>query len=266
MTLEIMPYSTINQVVNDYQSAVELIKTGYQNLSTAQSRLKSICQHPSVLPENRSIYDLQDTISRVLNKAKADAWAGLLQKTQAPKFMTESRHNEFMRDLGNPAKLPEITIETVQDFINNLIASAPKMLLDFIKETFDWLQPKGWRSDKYKTNEKSKYEIQEKLIMTWMFEPRDKWGYGPKLSYRSEQSLRSMDAAFHLMDGKGIPKNGNAAYSAIRIAEQEKRLDAETDYFKFKWYNNGNCHIVFKRLDLVQRMNQIAGENLLKPN
>lgn len=35
----------------------------------------------------------------------------------------------------------------------------------------------------------------------------------------------------------------------------------ETEYFKFKCYKNGNLHLEFKRSDLVDTLNQIAGDN-----
>jgi hypothetical protein len=31
-----------------------------------------------------------------------------------------------------------------------------------------------------------------------------------------------------------------------------------------KWYKNGNCHIEFKRMDLVAELNKRAGGNRLK--
>lgn len=39
----------------------------------------------------------------------------------------------------------------------------------------------------------------------------------------------------------------------------------ETAYFRFRCFKNGNLHIEFKRLDLVARLNQVAGGARLKP-
>jgi len=33
----------------------------------------------------------------------------------------------------------------------------------------------------------------------------------------------------------------------------------ETEYFKFKACKNGNLHLEFKRMDLVSKLNQLAG-------
>jgi len=38
----------------------------------------------------------------------------------------------------------------------------------------------------------------------------------------------------------------------------------ETDYFAFRCFKNGNLHLIFKRPDLVRRLNQIAGGKRLR--
>ena len=257
-TTEIMPYQTIHKLVNDYQEGVKRISAAYELLEQGQSLLSDIAKYSYVLPDNRSLYGKE--ITGVLNKIKSQAWEGILAKTQADKFMTHNRRQAFDKSLEKPETLPDITIETITSFVDNLVDSAPDMLLEFIKETFDWLKPGRW-SMKYKTNQKSEYELDEKIIKA-IFQ----LGYNakPSLSYYHEQPLKAMDSAFHLMDGKGIPKNGSSAYTAIKTAEGENKQTAETEYFYFKWYKNQNCHITFKRMDLVNKMNQIAGENMLK--
>ena len=260
MNTEIIPYATINQMVQDYQEGIKRVSAAYELLSQAEPLLKSIASYPHVMPDDRYLPDW--AAERVLKSLKKSAWSGVLLKTQAQKFMTNSRYEKFERSLEKPDDLPEITIQTVQDFVQNLITSAPDMILEFITETFNWLRPGSYSLNNYKTNQKSEYEIQEKIIKSWMF---DAWYKPPRLNHSSAQPLKAMDSAFHLMDGKGIPKDESSATSAIEIARQENKQTAETEYFRFKWYKNGNCHIQFKRMDLVVKMNQIAGEGLLKP-
>jgi hypothetical protein len=66
---------------------------------------------------------------------------------------------------------------------------------------------------------------------------------------------------FTALDGKGMIAKGSW---------QSKLADAinttpvsvgrgETDYFRFKCYRNRNLHLEFKRPDLVERLNQMAG-------
>ena len=258
LKFEIVTYESVGKIVNDYVLSIKKVKAAYFLLFEVQETLKSIIRYPKVLPNNSlSDYDYE----RVALGIKSDAWKGILDKTQARKFMTNNRYERFLKSLENPKEIPDITIETVKGFVENLIISAPDMLLEFIKETFNWLHPGVWSTNKYKTNEKNKYEIKEKLIKESMFTPR--WSGSMELSYYQEQQLRAMDNAFHLMDGKGIPKEGSA-YFAIDASVQSKLMEADTEYFYFKWYKNGNCHIKFKRMDLVHSMNKIAGKNIIK--
>ena len=39
----------------------------------------------------------------------------------------------------------------------------------------------------------------------------------------------------------------------------------QDDYFKFKWFRNGNLHIEFKREDLLTELNRVGGEGQVKP-
>jgi len=225
---EIMPHKTIYKIVADYSEAVKRVTAAYELLSQAEKLMKSITEYSYVLPDRRSLYD-GDTV-RVLNGLKSKAWEGILEKTQAHKIMTISRYQTFLKSLEKPNELPPINVETVSDFIKNLISSVPDMLLDFVKETFDWLHPGQWGVRQYKTNAKSKYELKSKIIKTYVFEN----GYESNvhLNHRSKQPLSAMDNAFHLLDGKSIFKHESSLLSAILIATQEGKKSAETEYFK----------------------------------
>jgi len=265
MDTDIIKHQNIYEIINSYEQAVKEIVAAYELLYRAEDRLKIFCVYPKVLPRDGggSLWD--DTRKRVLNGIKSEAWQGILKKTRAVEFMTTKRYEKFQRDLEKPESLPDITFETVQRFIENILNSAPNMLLEFIKETFDWLRPGGWAVKEYKTNEKSKYELREKIIKSGVLEGR--WsGGGCDLKYYYESNISAMDNAFSLMDGKGVSKGQATAITAIKAACQDNLMSAETEYFKFKWYQNGNLHLTFKRTDLVQKMNQIAGENLIKPS
>jgi DNA repair protein RadD len=45
-----------------------------------------------------------------------------------------------------------------------------------------------------------------------------------------------------------------------------RRVIDETDYFRFKCFGNGNLHLEFLRLDLVERLNAIGGSGLPDPD
>lgn len=69
---------------------------------------------------------------------------------------------------------------------------------------------------------------------------------------------------FALLDGKpGVTTHQGWLADAICAADGGI---GETEYFAFKCYGNGNLHLRFKRMDLVKKLNAVAGgRNLYAP-
>lgn len=263
--MELDKYRTVMDIVHKYQNAQKAIEQAYFMLEYAHKELSPVAKYVNVMTSgySRSGENAARNIEEVNNSIKADIWKAILDKTHATEFMTPKRLETFRKTLEKPENLPDITPETIRDFVENVLNNAPDMLKEFIKETFDWLQPGNWQL-KYKTNEKSKYEIKEKIIKSYVFR-RKYSGVGVELRYRCRDQIQAMDNAFNLMDGKGTSKYPGNALTVIETACNDKKMECETDYFKLKFYLNGNCHIQFKRIDLVNQMNKIAGEFLVKP-
>jgi len=250
---------TINDIVTRYRESIKEIKAAYTLLERSSERIGTITDFCHVFPREARVYGgIEKVCDEVCQKIKGRIWRRIFDMTQAGELMTAKRRKEFDDAIEKPESLPEITHETIIDFVKNLHESAPEMVMEFIKETFDYLRPGQWSANQYKTNTKSKYELQEKIIKTWVI------GFGG-ISYNYEKNIQSMDNAFSMVDGKGIQKYPGNTLTVINEAIQNNENKVETEYFHFKWYNNGNLHIRFKRMDLVSKINQIAGESLLKP-
>ena len=85
-----------------------------------------------------------------------------------------------------------------------------------------------------------------------------------------------MGSAIQMFTLAGLPRGLPAGYGAAPISENERgavRLCAvvrttgkgETPLFGFRVFRNGNLHIEFKRPDLLDRLNRIAGGARLRP-
>jgi len=89
----------------------------------------------------------------------------------------------------------------------------------------------------------------------------DAWG----VSLHKRQYLQALDNVFHLLDGKGVAKYPFNLPTLLGDKIRNTRdTTLETPYFSCKWFKNGNLHLKLKRLDLVQQINQKAGENRVK--
>lgn len=151
---DIVIYKPIHRDVKDYQNGIKKLFEGYRLIMESQPLFKGLINHVRVLPE-RSWHEIsEDMVEGVINNMKRDAWHGIACKANVKVFMTSGRYDALLRDLEDPKKLPEITIENIHSFIQNLHISAPDLILEFIKETFDWLRP--CRIGGLKTNMRNK--------------------------------------------------------------------------------------------------------------
>ena len=89
------------------------------------------------------------------------------------------------------------------------------------------------------------------------------WGSAKfRVNLHLEKKLVAMDKVFHALDSKGVPDGYlSPLVDAINTSETG---NGETDYYRFRCYKNQNLHLEFKRMDLVARLNQVAGGATLR--
>lgn len=73
--------------------------------------------------------------------------------------------------------------------------------------------------------------------------------------------MTDLDRTFHILDGKE-PKD-HLADAAALIAKADRNGDQtfEAEYFRSKWFKNGNIHIELLRPDLVTAANKLIAEH-----
>ena len=252
----LMQANSLHTAIDAYATAQNEIAEAFEMLGTAKSRLRAAFgdYHCSVIPSRFSDHDLAD-VKKVHKMVKINAWRSIIDRCQIKNLISEKRNRE-LEDQIEKGELPEITVASVADMLQNFGSQMDKLLAETIAETFSWLRPRGSR---YKTN--TEFEIGEKVIREWLVDT----SYGMlRLNHYEEGNLRSLDNAFHLLDGKGPIKYPGDLITQIRVAIENKKWECETDYFKCKWYKRGTMHITFKRMDLVEKINKIGGKSRLR--
>lgn len=77
--------------------------------------------------------------------------------------------------------------------------------------------------------------------------------------YRQSQKLIALENVFNALDGKGqISKSWQSELDQAIDAMPPGAKRGETSLFEFTCHKNKNLHLTFKRLDLLQRFNQMA--------
>jgi hypothetical protein len=269
-----IPRTTLTEMVVAYNQAEQDIRTAYAMLAQAQERLSTAFQ-----AERSYAFDLRDDSGRcsvdytnpdaLMLKLKHSAWKALVDKMGVRSAMSIKRAKELDEQLegkrdyhgGPPIEpLPDITETNILAMMEQTFNQLPAMIEEAVREVFDWLRPSSsWRLE-YKTNQKSKWQLKDKLIIYCISQ-----GYGQQpyqVNYTYRQNVTALDNVFLMLDGKGIVKTTYGPLTDAIHASPDGT--GETDYFSFRCFGNGNLHLKFKRADLVEKLNAVAGGMRLK--
>jgi hypothetical protein len=197
---------------------------------------------------------------KALMEFRVKAWRSIVNNLGLPKVMSLKRQKEFDENCSSD-KLPEINTKNVFTFLDDVLGSANEIAMETVLEVYNFLRPGARQYNRHKTNEKNaRWKLGEKIIITSALE----YGYGHTPSFRvnywHEPKIIQVDRVMFLLDGAGIPDGYKSPLvDAINTTPYLSGKTGETDYFLFRCFYNGNIHLTFKRLDLVERLNAAAG-------
>lgn len=267
---EMVPYSKATDIAEKFAAATGKIRDLVKQLGEQVANLEKAFASESHLSSdfNLSIEHQQNhykcthfDTEKLIRELTRNAWAVLIEKLGIKKLMPSSErakidswlHKGHSRNSGDKMpELPEITAESIVSVMSGMVQSAPEYMTQKTIEVYKWLVPQRYDGG-HVTNQRDR--VGKKVIKTWCVEE----GCGGKkfrVSYHRQGDLAALDCVFHALDGKGVPKGHNCPLAdAIAMSENGT---GETEYFRFKCYQNRNLHIEFKRLDLLQEFNRIA--------
>ena len=260
-TTDLAHHSTVEQMVTAHDSAVADITQGFRLVDAAMARLGAAFEQDGrkMSARRRGQYLDFDDPGEMLREIRREAWRAVLARLKVRQAMSIKAWSEMERKL-NDGEPPPFTVEAVEAVVRQLRADLPDMIQASIAEVFDWLRP---RQSQYRTN--TEYSLGRKVVLTSMV----RVGYGKwDVEDYADQKLIALENVFCMCDGK--PGRAPTGYYAnIATAIKALPLDGpcvgETEYFSFRGWRNGNLHLTFKRMDLVKRLNAIAGGARLVP-
>lgn len=205
-----------------------------------------------------------------LTQHKRQAWQEIIEKSNCIQWMSTEQQQKVTRTLyDTPQDLPEITVEGLRAWLQDLVVASPDMLRDLCREAFEVLTPQASWRDGYKSNE-NKREIPKsgRVILTWMCD-QDKWRTTPRLSYSRNNRLHVLDRVFSLLDNRPKPEDDyqageiRTAEGLCRKASDNGESEVETFWGRLKMHLNGNLHIWLTRPDLVKKLTEVAAGKTL---
>lgn len=255
---------SVPELVAVYDRAEDSIRRSFLAISESLSQLEAVQLGGKYFRlhtrrnDHHHPYDWKDP-GDVIRELRRDIWGSLIERIQIRRAMSIAAWEKFEKQIREEEP-PEVTIENIHSMVAQFREEAPEMLREAVDEVFNLLRPRG---SEYKTN--TEFEIGERVVLTgYVRRSHSTWD----VDYYREQHLTALENVFRMVDGK-VRREEDSYFADISNAIKRCKLNepcrGKTEYFEFKGFKNGNMHLRFLRLNLVARLNAIAGGARLKP-
>ncbi len=183
-----------------------------------------------------------ELIDRFTQKIDAGFWGKLMDESGMKTFMNSTAREKWESKLSNIIDIPTFNKENIYATFKNLHSNRLEMMEDGLIETFRTL---SWN---YKTN--TPVKIGKRIIIKNYFAT-----YCTRVSDKLDDLLRIM----MVIDKKPEKDHREAPKAKYLYSSQSHSLnyDYVDEYIECKKYSNGNLHVKFKRIDIVDQMNLI---------
>lgn len=261
---DITKAATVEEMVEAYQDACRRVRSAFRLIGEAESRLHGAFtlngqSYPWVYCDGHETRPIRhDQAEEVIASIRRQAWVAVFDRLELRRFMSIQAVKEWEKEASdNWRNLPELTADNVHAYTQHQLSRVEDYFKEAVVEVFEWLRP--WRNT-YKTN--SLEEIGPRVVLDYVID-RDTFRSKPfPVSYHRTQNLTALENVFSALDGKGNINKRNR--SLLQDAIEASSGKGETEYFEFKAFKKGTLHIKFKRLDLLAKLNAMAGGKNLK--
>lgn len=176
-------------------------------------------------------------------------WRRAFDLTGFKQLMDAQAVAEFERSLK--PRPPAFTEANIRSTFIALQGESREMFRRGVVNVFRYL------SDDYKTNSSEPFRIGRKIIMEYMVWAN--FGTGLQIRYGGpDDRLNDIDRVFQTLDEKKFQPG--AMCSALNTSFKAGQLH-ECDTYRARAFKNGNLHLEFKRLDLLEKVNEQIAEH-----
>lgn len=257
---ELILSTSIERVVTGRDSALKQIEQLIEQLDaisrltseigggTAQDwAMKSGHRYDSWLTEKAD-----KAMPAVIRNIDSSIWRDLMLKSGMMALMDAQARDQWHKNLEE-GDLPAISEANILSTFEQLHLNKREVFERGIINVF-----KGLSWD-YKTN--SPYSFGKKIIINNLV-THNRWGFSLNWGWRRDQ-LADLERMLFLLDGKPIPDNRGDI--SIRLMEHIRANPAknayEDEYFSIRYFQKGTAHLTFKRLELIEMMNDIIAKH-----
>jgi hypothetical protein len=237
-------------VVDRIRAALDLLDEAEQIAKTAHLGFPRLvlddayaCRgRPSVTGDYAKPDEAEAAIVSVID---VRGWSYLLSESGLRTFMDAQAREQWDRQLAD-GDVPELTAPNIEATFTQLYGARGDMFERGVLECFRRL---SWD---YRTNQP--FRFGKRIIVKHLLSQGS-------TNHRVTDELDDLIRVFCVLDGKPEPDHRHGAYSLVSDAQRERHTEAENDYLHLRWFKNGNGHLTFRRLDLVEKMNVILAKH-----
>lgn len=187
----------------------------------------------------------------------AAAWQFLMHESGLRTFMDAEARRKWDEAI-NEGNVPELTEGNVLATFEQLHAQRGDLFERGVIACFKRL---SWH---YKTNMPQKFG--KRIVITFLRSqvsgPGKKWGSTTlgHPNYDRCSVLDDLSRVFHVLDEKPEPDHRQGWYARLGRRDAVDAI-VEDDYLSVRSFRNGNGHVTFKRLELVDRLNKVVAKH-----
>lgn len=269
MQFEMVPRDTVEAVVRNRNAILTSYAEAYGQMAQTNDLFKDIrsrmppvinAYNYAVQNETRGFTNTlalaprKEYLAAATRLVDTNVWAYLVDLTGLRRIMDKQAKDELREQLiSSPA---EVTEENIRVTIEAWVANAKLVFMRGAANVFSNLDRRFRSHDGWK--------IGGRIILNKAFEENGFWNYHEN----HKDTLIDVERAFLTLDGKARESH-LASESELIVAIDNARKDGrfcarqtfvETTYFKIRIFMNGNCHVWFKRKDLVEQVNKLLAE------
>ncbi len=233
---------TVSEIAEHRNKAIYNIEQMAKHLNIFRDECRQISQYCGNVR-----HLAQFNVDSIRKEVDRSSWRKCFNMTGLDSYMDKKARDEFDKSLE--VDPPEFTTENIRMILLSKMNEAESMFKRGIVATFKRLNGDFKCHDSFKLN--------KKLICSYWFVKCRIFG-GVDTNYNYVDEITDFERALLILDGKKFIK----PELAYQLKETLKSGDMtfENEYFKLRAYKNGNGHITMKRLDLVDKINEIIAE------
>ena len=259
-TTDVIPSVAIDRIIAQRNEGIALFMQAMECLATARRILLDASGdiflygfEDCVTDSVRHMDKPEEAKRNITRLADRKIWDRLMTDTGMYTFMSSCQRDEWNSQLMSDT-CPEITLDNVLATFRHLNTSK---MQTFEQGLIDVYRKLSWD---YRTNNPCR--LGKRIIIENMLY---RWSNGRvTLDCSGREALDDLVRPFYLLEGRNVPDFRNsigAQYGEFLGNGDNVGKLLEGEYFTVRGYQKGTVHIVFKRPDLVEKLNDIIARH-----